>query len=360
MYCVQQNTIVDGGRVVNQIRRRMMITVSLCMIVKNEERVLRRCLDSLRELMDEIVIVDTGSTDRTREIAAEYTDKLYDFVWTGDFSKARNFAFSKAGCDYIYTADADEALDGENRERFRILKETLVPEVEIVQMYYGNQLSHGTVYNYDKELRPKLFKRLRSFCWIEPVHETVRLLPVVFDSDIEITHLPESDHTGRDLEIFSKMTGKGQTLSKRLVNMYAKELLISGGEKELKQAEDYFTRLADDGETEPEQMKEALCVVVRAARMRGDFLKMYRYAMKDVASEGVSEVCCELGEYYLGQKEYQEAAIWFYNAAYETQSILNIHTSGDLPLKGLARCYEKLGLTDQAEEYRRAAEEWQV
>ena len=327
------------------------ITISLCMIVKDEEHILRRCLDGIRDLMDEIIIVDTGSRDRTKEIAAEYTDKVYDFAWTGNFSDARNFSFSKAGCDYIYTADADEVLDEENREKFRILKETLMEEVEIVQMYYGNQLSFGTVYNYDKELRPKLFKRCRSFCWIEPVHETVRLLPVVFDSDIEITHLPENYHAGREMEIFAKMTEDGQVLSGRLATMYAKELLISGGEKELQRAEDYFTRIADGEETNPDQMKEAVCVVVRGARLRGDFLKMYQYAMKDVASEGVSEVCYELGEYYFGQGDFKEAAIWFYNAAYETQSILNIHCGSDLPLNGLGRCYEALGMKEQAKEY---------
>ena len=56
-----------------------MITVSLCMIVKNEEQVLARCLDSIKDLMDEIIIVDTGSTDKTKEIAGKYTDKVYDF-----------------------------------------------------------------------------------------------------------------------------------------------------------------------------------------------------------------------------------------------------------------------------------------
>lgn len=328
------------------------VTISLCMIVKDEEKVLARCLDSIRELMDEIIIVDTGSHDRTKEIAAKYTDKVYDFKWVGDFSKARNFSFSKAGCDYIYTADADEVLDEENREKFRTLKETLLPEVEIVQMYYGNQLSHGSVYNYDRELRPKLFKRLRNFCWIEPVHETVRLLPVVFDSDIEITHLPLKSHSSRDLEIFAKITGKGQPLSPRLLNMYAKELFISGGKRQLKEAEAYFTSVAEGEETAPEQMKEALCVVVRAARIRGDFIKMYRYAMKDVASDGVSEVCFELGEYYMGQKDYQEAAIWYYNAAYETQSILDIRCCCQWPLKRLAECYEIMGCREQADKYR--------
>jgi Glycosyltransferases involved in cell wall biogenesis len=73
-----------------------MVTISLCMIVKNEEAVLRRCLDSVKETVDEIIIVDTGSVDKTKEIAAEYTPKVYDFVWIDDFSAARNEAFSKA------------------------------------------------------------------------------------------------------------------------------------------------------------------------------------------------------------------------------------------------------------------------
>ena len=337
-----------------------MVTITLCMIVKNEEKVLKRCLESIRDLMDEIVIVDTGSTDRTKEIAAKYTDQIYDFEWVNDFSAARNFAFSRATCDYIYSADADEVVDEENREKFRLLKETLLPEIEIVQMYYGNQLSNGTVYNFDRELRPKLFKRQRSFQWIEPVHETVRLLPVVFDSEIEITHLPENNHSGRDIRIFERMIQRGEELSERLFTMYAKEILISGSLEELRRAEAYFTQIAEGCGTKPEQMKEALCVVVRAARLNGDYLKMYRHAMKGVTDEGISEVCFELGEYYLGQGDYTEASIWYYNAAYETASILNIHSGGDLPLQRLADCYEVLGVEEQAGIYRKAAKEWKA
>ena len=67
-----------------------MVSVSLCMIVKNEEDVLARCLDSVSQLVDEIVIVDTGSADRTKEIAARYTDLIFDFPWRDDFAAARN------------------------------------------------------------------------------------------------------------------------------------------------------------------------------------------------------------------------------------------------------------------------------
>lgn len=70
-----------------------MIEISLCMIVKNEEKILTRCLDSVADLVDEIVIVDTGSTDATKKIAANYTDKIYDFTWVDDFRQRGTLLF---------------------------------------------------------------------------------------------------------------------------------------------------------------------------------------------------------------------------------------------------------------------------
>ena len=84
-----------------------MITISVCMIVKDEEHCLDRCLKSLVSIADEFIIVDTGSSDHTKDIAKKYTDKVYDFKWTGSFSDARNYSFSLATKDYIYCADAD-------------------------------------------------------------------------------------------------------------------------------------------------------------------------------------------------------------------------------------------------------------
>ena len=205
--------------------REEMITISLCMIVKNEEKILKRCLDSVADLVDEIIIADTGSTDATRAIAAQYTEHVYDYTWIDDFSAARNDVFSKATKEYIYSADADEVLSPENRDRFRLLKETLLPEIEIVQMKYANQLQFGTVYNFDEEYRPKLFKRKRDFVWEGPIHETVRLEPVVYDSDIVITHLQEESHAKRDLANFRRHWESGYRLPKRLLGLYARELL---------------------------------------------------------------------------------------------------------------------------------------
>lgn len=81
-----------------------MTTISLCMIVRDEEEVLARCLDSAAGIADEIIIVDTGSVDRTMEIAREYTDQVYSFTWIDDFAAARNYAFSLASSEFCMVA----------------------------------------------------------------------------------------------------------------------------------------------------------------------------------------------------------------------------------------------------------------
>lgn len=334
-----------------------MIRISLCMIVKNEEKILKRCLDSVADLMDELIIVDTGSTDRTKEIAASYPGaKIYDFTWIGDFAAARNFAFSKATGDYIYSADADEVLDEENRERFRILKEAMLPEIEIVQMKYANQLSFGTVYNFDEEYRPKLFKRVRNFIWEGAVHETILTTPVIYDSDIVILHMPENMHASRDFEIFEKLYKKGEGISKRLRTMYAKELFIAGEDEDFLRAGDCFLEAAVNPAGDAEEVKEANLVVAAASRIAGKTEDFFKYAMKVVADNACSEICCELGDFYYEKGDFEEAVIWYYNAHYETEPMLCVRMAEREPLEKLICCYEKLGNFEEALLYRQELE----
>lgn len=315
-----------------------MQTISLCMIVKNEDEVLARCLDTVADLMDEIIIVDTGSTDKTKEIAARYTDKIYDFEWIKDFSAARNFSFSKATMDYIYAPDADELLDEENRERFRILKECLDPQIEIVQMKYVTEQDDDVVMNVKKEYRPKLFKRLRTFTWIDPVHETVRLDPVVYDSDIEIIHRPQGSHAARDFSIFLKELDAMGTLSGKLRTMYARELLKAGRMEDFDAAFPYFKGLWNACPTD-DAGKEAACILARRARLKGNATELMKYCLRDMLETPCAEICLELGMHYLENNDYEEALVWFANASHETESILDIHSCGDAPLKGLVACY---------------------
>ncbi len=324
-----------------------MASISLCMIVKNEEAVLKRCLDSIADLMDEIIIVDTGSTDRTKEIAADYTSKIYDYRWANDFSAARNFSFSKATMEYIYAADADELLDEENHMRFLRLKQALLPEIEIVQMKYINCSEFNTVLNSQKEYRPKLFRRLRTFTWIDPIHETVRLQPVIFDSDVEILHKPQSLHSKRDFSIFVKAFEHDGQFSPKIRSMYAKELLKTGDTKDFLNAKPVFQAILENDTTD-DARKEASCILAHIYRLEGNKNEFFKLTMKDMLTTPCSEICYELGTYFLAERDYAEAVLWFYNAAYETASILDVHTGGDLPLLGLTECYELLIADEKA------------
>jgi glycosyltransferase involved in cell wall biosynthesis len=95
--------------------------VSLTMIVKNEEKNLPNCLESVRDLFDEIVVLDTGSTDRTVEIARSFGARVFDFVWVNDFAAARNAALARATGDYAFWLDADDVFAPEQRNKFHRL-----------------------------------------------------------------------------------------------------------------------------------------------------------------------------------------------------------------------------------------------
>ena len=334
-----------------------MISISVCMIVKDEEEVLARCLNSLAGIADEIIIVDTGSGDATKQIAAAYTERIYDFAWVDDFSAARNYSFSKATMEYIYVADADEVIEEGERQKFLKLKRELDRRVEIVQMLYTNQLSCNTTYNFDEELRPKLYRRLRNFFWEEPLHEAVRLAPVILDTDIRIRHMPTSVHAGRDFAAFERVYQREGALSVRLSEMYARELMIAGDKAAFLRAVPFFEAQCE-GTVNEGLLRQALCVLVRAGRLLGDMDLLFKYALKALAAGNApSEVCFEIGEYYFNRGNFQkkdiyEAALWYYNAIYEAQPELNIRMEGSLPAGRLVECYESLGEMEAAAQYR--------
>lgn len=326
-----------------------MVTISVCMIVKNEEAVLSRCLDSLKGIADEIVIVDTGSADKTKEIAARYTDKIYDFVWIDDFAAARNFAFSKATMDYIYSADADEVLLEEDRRKFLQLKQVLLPEIEIVEMIYVNPKDCNMVYNFTKEPRPKLFKRLRQFRWIEPIHETVALDPVVYSSDIEIQHRPQALHSGRDFAAMERVLKKTGTLSDRLFSMYAKELFISGEKEDFATALEWFKKRSFDETIQEEKRRESTCVVAKMYTLEENWEDFLALVLPVVATgrNVPAELYFMLGMYY----EKTDAALateWYTRAAFEAESYVSIAYGGAGALKEVVRLLRKQGRTEEA------------
>lgn len=317
---------------------------SLCMIVKNESAVLRNCLDSLKDIMDEIIIVDTGSTDDTKKIAAEYTPYVYDYTWHDDFAAARNFAFSKATGDYIYSADADEVIDAANQDKLKALKRAMLPEVEIVQMVYvTEQINHPTE-NFARDLRPKLFKRLRQFTWIEPIHETINIDPVVYDSDIEILHRPQGNHSSRDFVVFEKIIQEKGVLSDRLMGMYLRELYKAGTEEDLEKAKRFLEKSLPAKRAQGKDLlcRQMIAVLLKTYRQMDNPVGMLKISLSAEATVPSAEMCMELGYYFMKKEDFEEAAEWFHRAGFDCESEIDVASSGTSAFMALSLCFRKL------------------
>jgi glycosyltransferase involved in cell wall biosynthesis len=147
--------------------------VSLTMIVRDESEHLPRCLQSVSGIFDEIVVVDTGSTDRTKEIAASFGARVFDFPWIDDFAAARNESLRHATGDYVFWLDADDVIQPPEREKlaaflsrlptdpvaYRCRLEMVQPDGSVQETLFGGQL--------------RLFPRLPAVRWKYAVHETV-------------------------------------------------------------------------------------------------------------------------------------------------------------------------------------------
>lgn len=145
--------------------------IGVVMIVKDEEDKLRACLDSVKNVVDEIVIVDTGSVDKTVDIARIYTDKIYSYPWQEDFSAARNFAIDKCSCKWILSLDADECLDTGAGD-LRVLITNTASEAFFIPL--KNCISpSGSDFNEIGVLR--LFRNLPQYRFHGKIHEQISI-----------------------------------------------------------------------------------------------------------------------------------------------------------------------------------------
>ena len=117
-------------------------TISLCMIAKDEEKSIGQCLNSAKDIVDEIIIIDTGSTDRTKEIAKKYNARIFDFKWSDDFSAARNEGIRHAAKDWVLVLDADETLDEKGKKTIKeLINDKETDAVLFLQKNYTNDTS---------------------------------------------------------------------------------------------------------------------------------------------------------------------------------------------------------------------------
>ncbi|TGY44197.1 glycosyltransferase [Clostridium sartagoforme] len=184
-------------------------TLSLCMIVKNEEKYIAKSIDSVKDIVNEIVIVDTGSTDSTLDILKNYNVKLYNYKWENDFASARNFAINKIKSDWILFLDADEILDEAS-------KDNLINYVNTTKL----DGCHFIVYNYRSENQNdftihyafRLFRNNKGYYYKGKIHEQIfndkyRNITSRFSNEEIILH-----HYGYSVEVLEKKDKRSRNI----------------------------------------------------------------------------------------------------------------------------------------------------
>ena len=194
-----------------------MTSISLCMIVFNEELNIERCLKSAYKFVDEIIIVDTGSTDKTKSICKNFGAKVFDYKWDDDFASARNFGLSKAKCDWILLLDADEELIVYDFKSFKkhlqSVSNNVIP-VRMVHFYEDN--NYDEAYSYiSSGLR--VLRNKKNLSFRGKIHESLVLEKIDIYENVKPNSFVQISHFGytkRNLE----------TKAGRNINMLLKEI----------------------------------------------------------------------------------------------------------------------------------------
>ncbi|OLN29520.1 glycosyltransferase family 2 protein [Desulfosporosinus metallidurans] len=321
------------------------ITISLCMIVRNEENTVARCLDSVQDIVDEIVIVDTGSTDHTKEIIRRYTDKIFDFTWIDDFAAARNDAFSHATMEYILWLDADDVLLEPDRLKFLALKKNLDPMIDAVNMPY--LLAFDQFGNVTFSLRRnRLVKRSRNFQWIGSVHEYLEVSGHVFNSDVEVAHKEEAHNSDRNLNIYEKRLALGKFFTPRDLYYFANELF---DHRQYERAVEFYKKFLDTGKGWVEDQISTCGKLADCFQNLGDHENEQAYLFRSFEFDTPrAEFCCRLGFYNLQGGKLKQATFW-YKLATQIEKPLDswghmFHACWTwLPHLQLCVCYDRLG-----------------
>jgi len=327
------------------------------MIVKNEEMVLERCLSSAGFFVDEIIIVDTGSKDKTKKIARKFTDKIYDFKWVDDFSKARNFAFSKATKDFILWLDADDIIE-ENKDKFLQLKKSLTKENDVVMLKYNIAFDadNNPTFSYYRE---RIVKNDRGFFWVDPVHEFMSIKGNIEYSNLSISHRKTSDAPSkRNLKIYEKLIKNETKLSPRQKFYYSRELMYNGFyKKAIKSFNDYLDNYNGWVENNIEACANLSFCFDKINDQQNALYSLFKSFVFD---EPRAENLCKVGDFFFNRNNFKQAIYWYELA---TRCGINLKSGAFvltdyykyIPYLQLCVCYSKQNEMKKAEEYNNLA-----
>lgn len=322
------------------------------MIVRNEADVIARCLASFAPVVDEIVIVDTGSSDETVKIASEFTDKIYRFEWIDDFAAARNFAFSKGTCSHLMWADADDVLPQSQQEAFLRLKQTLDPDADVVYLDYTVAFD-GSGRPILSFLRERIVKNDGSFRWEGAVHEVIPPHGKLFYAPTRIEHRPveKAARQGRNLAIYRKKLAADKRLSTRDQFYYARELMFNGLYEDSVDAFRLFLTAPDGWNVNRVEAARNLSGVLLKLGRKEEALSALTDALGYMPPAG--ELCCEIGNFFFNENRLPDAAFWYLLATTLKPNrtggaFINEDCYGYIPYLQLCVVYYRLGRIDDS------------
>lgn len=321
------------------------VSLSLCMIVKDEAKTLWRCLNSVKSFISEIIIVDTGSKDETKEIASNFNAKIYDFKWINDFSAARNFAFSKATSDYIMWLDGDDYINDDNILKIKLLLENMDDCYDYVSAeYILARNDYGKVTTSLR--RNKIVKRNRRFIWIGNVHEYLEVYGKGLEGNFAIEHGKIKEYTDRNLQIFKDMEKNNKKFTPRDMYYYANELFDN---KYYNEAINKYRKFIDSKQGWIEDVKSAYLRIINSLNIIDNKDKIPDIAFESFKIDTpTAEIACNLGNYYMEKKSFKQAAFWYRAALDSRPDSYNMAISNSgyytwIPSLQLCVCYYNLG-----------------
>ncbi len=343
----------------------MKDTVTLVMIVKNESANLGTCLASVEEQVDEIIIVDTGSTDNTLEIAGKYTDKIFTYPWDGNFSAARNYAIGKAKGDWLLSLDADEVLLSKPGQLKKLVSKSKKIDAYMLPLLYPISEKTG---EYNQFLILRLFRNKKEYRFEGAIHEQVIVHHhevVDIATELMIQHNTvspqERNHKrGRNLVALKKAYWVAPQNYFLQYYLGIEWLGLAKPKLALPFLQNAYHHLTDDH------------LLFRAPALRYLLICLHHLDRFDEMICLSLEAALRYPEYtdiyYLGgialeeKKEYRIAIKWFDQARQcRIPPAIYSHMNGTgsyLALYHMGFCYEKLGLTDPAKDcYEQALQE---
>lgn len=302
------------------------------MIVKDEELALPRVLEVAPAFADEIIIVDTGSSDRTSEIARSAGCKVYHFDWINDFSAARNYAFSLGKCDYLMWLDADDIITGPRAEILSAIKRTLTADVVMLPYHMGDPPS--IVF-----WRERIIKRSLGLKFKGKVHEAIEVTGKVIFENVPIVHDKlKKSNPERNLKLFEEMLAEKGDFTGREAFYYGSELYYNG----INDKADFWLRkfLAQCG-SEADKGQAAL-FLSRIQESEEEKRSTLINALKFTFSP---DLLCALGDSFLNGNNYLKAKACFLTALIADEDITfkNPDCGGYIPHMRLCYCYWHIG-----------------